>query len=255
MKIGVQMYTIRDCLKNEAEIESSLRKIKAMGFDMVQLSGLGPCDIDRLAGWLRELDIEVCGSHSPWERLDDQAELKLLIEEHKKLGASDIGLGMKPGIFPDSYEGYTEFIKKINAICATVQDSGLTFGYHNHELEFQKFNGVCAIDRLAEECPDLYIILDVFWVQAGGFNPSVYLEKLKGRIKIVHFKDYRVQGRTRQFAELGEGNLDWKDLIPRCERNGIPYAVIEQDDDFLVNSFESLATSKRFLSKMGYMSR
>jgi len=253
MKLGVQMYTVRDYLKNETEIESSLRKIKAMGYDMVQLSGLGPCDNDRLAGWVRELGIEVCGTHSPWERVEDPAELKKLIGEHKKLGASDIGLGMKPGIFPDSYEGYTDFIKKINTICAAVKDSGMTFGYHNHELEFMKFNGIRAIDRLIEECPDLYIILDVFWVQAGGANPSEYLEKLKGRIKIVHFKDFRVQGRTRQFAEIGEGNLDWKDIIPRCVKNGIPYAVIEQDADFLVGPFESLATSRKFIAESGYM--
>ena len=250
MKIGVQLYTVRDFLKNETEIESSLRKIKAMGYNTVQLAGLGPCDMDRFAGWIKELDMEVCGTHSPWERMEDPGELKKLIAEHKKLGATDIGLGMKPEIFPNTHEGYTNFIKKINIICAAVKDSGLTFGYHNHELEFQKFNGVRAIDRLAEECPDLYIILDVFWVQAGGVNPAVYLEKLKGRIKIVHFKDFRVEGRNRQFAEIGEGNLDWEDIIPRCEKDNIPYAIVEQDGDFLIDPFESLATSKRFLEKM-----
>jgi len=252
MKIGVQMYTVRDHLKTEEQIESTLRKIKAIGYNMVQLSGLGPCDIDRLAGWIKELGMEVCGTHSPWDRITDPQELKKLIAEHKKLGASDIGMGIKPNTFPDSYEGYTDFIKKVNTICKIVNDNGLTFGYHNHDLEFQQFNGVRAIDRLVDECPDLRIILDVFWVQAGGANPSVYLDKLKGRIKIVHFKDYRIQGRARQFAEIGEGNLDWNDIIPRCKQNGIPYAVIEQDGDFLVNPFESLALSRKFLVENGY---
>ena len=252
MKIGAQMYTVRDYCKNEQDIEATLRKIKTMGFDMMQISGFGPCDIDRLAGWLKELDIEVCGTHSPWERLSESAELKKLIDEHKKLGCSQIGLGAKPNLFPDSYEGYTRFIKKANAICKQVQDEGLTFGYHNHDFEFQKINGVRVIDRLAEECPDLYFILDVFWIQAGGANPVAYIDKLKDRIKLVHLKDYRMAGRTRQFAEIGEGNLDWKDIIPRCEKNGIPYAVIEQDADFLIDPFESLALSKKFLMESGY---
>ena len=252
MKTGVQMSTVRDYCKDPEDIESTLEKIKAMGFDVVQLSGLGPCDIDLLAEWIKELGLEVCGTHSPWERIAEPAELTKLIEEHKKLGCTQIGLGMKPNIFPDTREGYTRFIHKINDICEIIHDEGLTFGYHNHELEFQKFDGVCAIDRLIEECPDLYFILDVFWAQAGGVNPSVYLEKMKGRIKIVHFKDYRIAGRARQFAEIGEGNLDWDDIVPRCEKNDIPYAVIEQDADFLVDPFESLAMSKKFLMEKGF---
>ena len=253
MKIGVQMYTLRDHLKDERGIEASLRKIKAIGYDLVQASALGPCDIDRLVGWLEELGIELCSTHSPWERLDDPDELKRLIAEHKKLGCYHIGLGMKPGVFPDTHEGWTAFIGKLNGICKTVRDAGLSFGYHNHEFEFQKFDGVRAIDRLVEECPGLDIVLDVFWVQAGGANPSEYIDRLNGRIKVIHFKDYRVQGRTRQFAEIGQGNLDWKDIVSRSQKNGIPYAVIEQDGDFLTGDpFQSLALSREFLVENGY---
>jgi sugar phosphate isomerase/epimerase len=253
MKIGAQMFTVREYTQNPKDIESTLRKLKAMGFDMVQISGFGPCDIDILAGWIKELGMEVCGTHSPWNRIADTDELKKLIDEHKKLGATEIGLGMKPiAIYPDTYEGYTEFIKKVNDICKMLKDNGMTFGYHNHELEFQKFNGIRAIDRIIEECPDLNFILDIFWAQAGGINPLTYLNKLKGRIKIVHLKDYRVIGRTRQFGEIGEGNFDWKEIIPCCEKIGIPYAVIEQDGDFLSNPFDSLALSRKYLLENGY---
>ncbi|MCL2128641.1 MAG: sugar phosphate isomerase/epimerase [Treponema sp.] len=252
MKTGAQLYTIREFTKTEKDIEASLKKLKTTGYDLVQLSALGPCDTDRLAGWLGELEIRVCGTHSPWKSLADPQELKKTVAEHRKLGCSHIGLGMKPDIFPDTYEGYSDFIKEVNKICKQLKDEGMVFGYHNHELEFQKFNRVKAIDRLAEECPDLDFILDVFWVQAGGASPSEYIEKLKGRIHIIHFKDFRVSGRTRQYAEIGEGNLDWDDIVPRCRKNGIPYAVIEQDGDFLTGPFESLALSKKFLTEKGY---
>ena len=253
MKFGAQMYTIRDYLKNEQEIEASLRKLKALGYDVVQASGLGPHSVDRLAGWLQELGIELCSTHSPWERLEDPAELKVLIDEHRKLGCSHIGIGMKPGLFPDTRDGWTAFIGKLDGISKTVRDAGMSFGYHNHELEFEKFDGLRAIDRLVEECPDIDIVLDVFWVQAGGANPCDYIDRLKGRIKVIHFKDFRVHGRTRQYAEIGEGNLDWRDIVSRCEKNGIPYAIIEQDGDFLTGDpFESLALSRKFLTENGY---
>jgi sugar phosphate isomerase/epimerase len=253
MKIGAQMYTIREHLKTEQEIEASLRKLKGMGFDLVQASGLGPFDPDRLAGWLKELGMELCTTHSPWKRIGDNNELKVLIDEHKKLGCTHIGLGMKPDGFPNTYEGWKDFIAKVNEICKIVGDAGMTFGYHNHAFEFQKFNGARVIDMLIDECPKMDVILDLFWVQAGGANPCDYIEKLKGRIRLIHFKDFRMKGFDRQFAEIGQGNLNWNDIIPRCEKNGIPYAVIEQDGDFLTGDpFESLATSRKFLVDNGF---
>jgi len=253
MKIGVQMYTIRDYLKTPQEIESSIKRIKEMGFDLVQISGLGPIDTDKLAKLFKDNGIEACGTHSPWESVAEPKELEKLIEEHKKLGCSQIGIGMKPGIYPDTYEGYTAFIKKANEICDQVCAAGLGFGYHNHELEFMKFNGVCAIDRMIKECPKMEFTLDVFWVQAGGANPLEYMDKLKGRIRILHLKDYRVKGRERQYAEIGQGNLDWPGVFSRCKKYKIPYAVIEQDADFLVDPFESLALSRKYLVENGYM--
>ncbi|MDR0497480.1 MAG: hypothetical protein LBH42_07695, partial [Treponema sp.] len=89
--------------------------------------------------------------------------------------------------------------------------------------------------------------LDTFWVQAGGANPLKYIKKLEGRVKVAHFKDFRIVNRTRQFAEIGAGNLDWDEIIALCKSTGIPCAAIEQDADFLVDPFESLAMSRKFL--------
>jgi sugar phosphate isomerase/epimerase len=126
-------------------------------------------------------------------------------------------------------------------------DEGMTFGYHNHDFEFDKWGGVTAFDRLIEECPYMRFVLDVFWVQAGGGNPVKYIEKLNGRITIIHYKDYRIVNRTRQYAEIGQGNLDWDEIIPLSKAQNIPYAVIEQDGDFLVDPFDSLALSRKFI--------
>ena len=251
MKIAAQLYNTRDYCRTPDGVEATFRRVKAIGFDVIQISGCGPYDtrlIDLMAGWAKELGLEVCITHhSDWKRLTDPVELKKLIEEHRKLGCKIIGIGSRGDAFPNSYEGWTRFIKKANEITRQIKDEGLDFSYHNHAGEFQKWNGVTAIDRLIEEVPDLLFTLDVFWVQAGGASPTKYIRKLEGRIKVVHLKDFRIVNNERQFAEIGQGNLDWDEIIPLCKSTGILYAAIEQDADWLLDPFESLAMSREYL--------
>jgi sugar phosphate isomerase/epimerase len=250
MKIGAQLYTVREYTKTPHDIEETLRKIRDIGYRVIQISGFGPCDTGQLAEWIKELGLEVCGSHVPWASLSSPEALSKTIGDHKKLGAPNIGLGSRPGdLFPNSPEGYSRFIKGINEITKRIQDEGLSFGYHNHDFEFEQWDGRRAMDRIIEECPGIQIILDVFWVQAGGANPVQYIKKLGNRIQIIHFKDYRIKDRVRQFAEIGQGNLDWKGIIDACGEARSPSAVVEQDGDFLTGPFESLAMSLQFLQR------
>jgi sugar phosphate isomerase/epimerase len=252
MKIAAQLYNAREYTRTPQDIEATLRRTKSIGYDVIQISGFGPCDPDLIAAWTREIGLEVCVTHTPWPRLADPAELKKVIAEHKKMACPIIGLGSRPGdVFPNSYEGWTRFIKKANEITRQIKGEGLEFSYHNHDFEFEKWDGVTAMDRLIEETPGMLITLDTFWVQAGGANPLKYIKKLEGRIKVVHFKDFRIVNRTRQFAEIGEGNLDWDEIIPLCKATGIPCAAIEQDADFLADPFESFAMSRKFLLGKG----
>ena len=252
MKVVAQLYNCREFTKTPEDIKTTLGKTKAMGFDVIQISGFGPCDPDLLNSWLKELVLEVCLTHTPWPRLSSPEELKKVIAEHKKMNCPIIGLGSRPGdVFPNTYEGWTDFIKKANEITRQIKSEGLDFSYHNHDFEYEKWNGVRAIDRIIEEIPDMLFTLDTFWVQAGGANPLTYIKKLKGRIKVIHFKDFRIVDRTRQFAEIGLGNLEWDEIIPLCNSIGIPYAAIEQDRDWLVDPFDSLAISRKFLLGKG----
>ena len=248
MKLAAQLYNVREYAKTPEGIEATLRRVKAIGFDVVQISGFGPCDPELLAAWVKEAGLEVCLTHVPWPRIADPPELKKVIAEHKKLGCPLIGLGARPGdMYPNSYEGWTRFIKKAREITKQIKDEGLDFSYHNHDFEFEKWGGVTAMDRLIDEAPDLFVTLDTFWIQAGGANPLKYIKKLEGRIKVIHFKDFRIFKGARQFAEIGLGNLDWDEIISLCKSTGIPCTAIEQDADWLEDPFESLAMSRKFL--------
>ena len=91
---AAQLYTVRDFTKTPEAIGTTLRKIKAIGFQAIQISGFGPIEPGRLAALVAELELDVCITHSPWERMRD--DLDALIAEHRLLHCDTIGLGYLP---------------------------------------------------------------------------------------------------------------------------------------------------------------
>ena len=48
MKIGAQLYTLHEYAKDRDSILDSLEKVKKIGYDSVQLSGIGRMDVNEL---------------------------------------------------------------------------------------------------------------------------------------------------------------------------------------------------------------
>ena len=42
--LGAQMYTVREFAKTPADIAKSVKKVRAIGYEAIQVSGLGPID-------------------------------------------------------------------------------------------------------------------------------------------------------------------------------------------------------------------
>lgn len=73
LKIGAQLYTVRDFMKTPEEMAASLKKIHSIGFETVQVSGIGPVDWERdLAAMLKENQLTCVATMSPlteWNRI------------------------------------------------------------------------------------------------------------------------------------------------------------------------------------------
>ncbi|MCR5041440.1 MAG: hypothetical protein K6C36_04985, partial [Clostridia bacterium] len=71
------------------------------------------------------------------------------------------------------------------------------------------------------------------WIDVGGKDPCDYLRKLRGRVKVVHFKDYDYdENGNRHFTSLGKGRVDLNACFRVCQDLRIPYIVYEQDGDW-----------------------
>ncbi len=252
MKLAAQLYTVRDFLKTPEDIAESLRKIKAIGYNAVQASGVGPIDHAAFRRLADEAGLTICATHVGFDALQNRPDE--VIEQHRLWDCKYVGLGGLPAENRVNGEGYSAFAKTATEIGRRLKEAGQTFIYHNHDFEFAKYEGKTGMDILFEETDPSAVDfeLDVYWVQAGGADPIEWIRKVEGRMKVVHFKDMIITpSRQQRFAEIGEGNMNFKGILQACLDIGVEWAAVEQDDCYGRDPFESLAISLRNLKALG----
>lgn len=256
MIIGAQLFSARNYLQTEEGIENAFALAKQSGFDCVQYSGApdgGNFDSETLKRIIDKYSLPVCLTHISFDRLKNRTESE--IRKHKAIGCRNIGLGMMPGECVTDMKKLDAFISDVKTIINKLGDADCRFFYHNHSIEFYKMeNGMTVFDYLLQNIPDLNITFDTHWVQRGGADVVDFIEKCAGRLECVHLKDYKVNAKWEaEFAPVGEGNLNWKDILPAFERAGTVYAFVEQDNaPDLGEPFDFLKLSRDNLKKMGY---
>ena len=55
-----------------------------------------------------------------------------------------------------------------------------------------------------------------------------------------------------QFAEVGQGTLDWKPVIEQALASGAQHLLIEQDQTYGRDIFDSLTMSREHLVSLGF---
>ncbi|MBR3768429.1 MAG: sugar phosphate isomerase/epimerase [Clostridia bacterium] len=234
--LGIQLYTLRDFCQNAEDFDTTLSYLSSLGVTDVQISAIGPIPANIQKEILDKYEMKVCVTHKPLERFLNDTDN--LIEEHKVIECDALGLGGAPEDARGTKEAVDSFIAKINSIGGKLKENGMTFNYHNHDFEFKKLdNGETMIDYLIENTdPEIFrFIPDVAWIHFAGADPVEYLNKMKGRVKVCHFKDYNIIDGERKFCTLGEGLVDLKACYNACKELDIPYIMYEQDIDWFDN--------------------
>ncbi len=249
MHIAAQLYTLREYMKTPEDIRSTLEKVRKIGYEAVQLSGLGPIDAQELKNICDSLGLTICATHVSNDLLHHH--LDQVITEHKIWGCKYVGIGSISPDYPKTIEGYTKYARDISAIGAALRKEGMVLIYHNHNFEFEKFGGRTALEILMDETDKASVDfeIDTYWVQAGGANPVKWLNKVADRMDVVHFKDMAIYDHQQTICEIGVGNLDWADIIDTCRKNKVLWYCIEQDSCRDGDPFASLEISWKYLQQ------
>jgi sugar phosphate isomerase/epimerase len=249
--VGAQLYTCREFCQTAEGIRESVAKVAKIGYTVVQLSGLGPMSAKDVAKVCADNGLTIASTHENWERF--LTDLDALIEEHKIYNCQHLAIG---GIFRgyEGLDGVKRFADDLAPVAARLAQEGMDFSYHNHNHEFAKHDGKVWLEALYETIPGdvLKAEIDTYWVQAGGGDPALWVEKMAGREPLLHLKDMALTPeREQRYAEVGEGNLNWPRIMAAAKKAGVEYYFVEQDRCYDRSPFESLAISYRNLNAMG----
>lgn len=241
--LGLQLYTVRADLAKD--YEGTLKLVKAAGVRKVQanltMSGKTSQQQRKLYDELGLVweSIHAGGDalrNTPQATIDEAkaAEIKNITCSFPLYPAERATIMAGPTI--DDWKRNIDAFNKIGELC---KKSGLSFGYHNHNLEFRKIGDVVPYDLMLKETDPALVgmEMDIGWVIAGGADPVAYLTKHPKRFISVHIKDLKNQGIPNTnmkmvSAIIGQGIVDWGKLLPAIKKSSVASAYMELEEPY-----------------------
>jgi sugar phosphate isomerase/epimerase len=245
--IALQMYTVRDDAARD--FIGTLREVAGIGYAGVEFAGTGGLSAAELRRLLDDLGLRVAGSHTALNELE--GNLNAALDFSQAIGNTFVVCPWLPQERRGSADGYRALGDLLNRAGAACKERGLQLCYHNHDFEFQQFDGQYGLDILyAATDPNLVQAeLDTYWIKKAGVDPAAYIRQYAGRAPLIHLKDMAADEKG-SFAEVGEGTQDWPSIFAASEAGGAQWYIVEQDT-CPRPPLESIAISLRNLKRMG----
>lgn len=266
MKVGLQVFTVQESFRKDPM--DTLDKIADAGYQYIEMAngnaatddGTGfDTNLEVFKGKLEERGITLLGTHV--SQMDDNGLLdvsldrwKYIAEWYEKAGAKYLAIALDTHVSKEKLYRDCERYIEIGEIC---KKHGLHLLYHNHFMEFQKYDGISMFDIMLREIPEELFSLEVdtCWIMRSLVDPGNFIRRYGNRIKVLHQKDYtlntindlnvwnfvnynepidfnrfwKAAPYPEQCTEVGHGMMKIQDIINAGNEMNIPYILVEQD--------------------------
>ncbi|MEH6385886.1 MAG: sugar phosphate isomerase/epimerase [Colwellia sp.] len=229
-RISVQLWSVKNEVK--ADFKGTLKKIAQMGFSGVEFAnefGEFSGDSKAIKSLLDELGLKGSGAHISFEQLNEK-NFDKTVAFYKELGVNMLIVGWDERAWHP--EGIKEIVSLLNNLDKKLEPLGMKTGFHNHDHEFNDFQGITYWDYLAQNTSQNVILQqDVGWTTFAGKDPIEYVKRYPGRTLTTHYKVRLPEGTLGKLPIIGQDTIDWLNLSKaNIAVGGTLWFVVEQEE-------------------------
>ena len=267
---GIQLYSIRDEMKKNPL--DTLKKLAEMGYRYVEHAnyvnrkfyGYGPAEFKKI---LDDLGMQMKSGHTvmgaaAWDesKNDFTDAWKYTVEDAAIAGQQYVISPWLDDRYRKDMDGLKRFMAVFNKSGELCKKSGMKFGYHNHDFEFNTMlDGMRLYDIMLKETdPELVIQqLDIGNMYGAGGRAMDVLKQYPHRFASLHVKDEikSEQGSMGGYEStiLGTGVIGVKEVLALSKKM-MPsvHLIIEQESYQGKTPLECVQEDLRIMKKWGY---
>ncbi len=244
---GVQLYSVREDMQKDPS--GTLKKLSDMGYKYVEHAnynnrkfyGYSPADFKKL---LDDLGLQMKSGHTvmgekAWDESKNEFTdvWKYTVEDAAVVGQQYVISPWLDDKYRKDIDGLKKFLAVFNKSGELCKKSGMKFGYHNHDFEFNTMvDGMKLYDIILKETdPDLVIQqMDMGNMYGAGGRALDLLKQYPNRFKSFHVKD-EIKSDKKDSMEgyestvLGTGVIPVKEVLDQAKQTDDVHFIIEQE--------------------------
>ncbi|KHE67394.1 sugar phosphate isomerase/epimerase [Halobacillus sp. BBL2006] len=241
--IGLQLYSLKEL--TEKDFLGTLKKVGEAGYDGVEFAGYFGASSKDLKKALDDYGLKAAGTHIGIKDLENN--LDEVINYSLEIDNPYVICPGLPEEYRDCADAYKRTAELFSRVGEQCKQSGLLFGYHNHDVEFQKFEGKTGLQYLVDKTVADYVFfeLDTYWAEVCGHSSIELIHQLRERCKILHIKDMN-NWKEKRNIEVGKGVLDFEKIVAAGKSQEVEWYTVEQEA-YDIDQIKSIEISLRYL--------
>ena len=232
MKFGVQTFTIRKAQKSDIRIAYlPLIKLGIKSFEVDRIDfNIG--NANKLKALINEFGIDITSIQVKPKYVFKSPDK--VIEFCNITGCKNVVISMLPfDCILGGEKNFYRFVDSLDHMFDFYKERGITLAYHHHNWEYVKLsNGKRRMDDLLQNTSKIKFVHDTYWTAKSGINPSNQIKEFGDRLLGIHLRDLTLKKRGIDVisgdAAIGDGVIDFANVISAAEQVGCSYYVIEQ---------------------------
>lgn len=240
IRIAAQLNTVRAYCGTQKEFLDTLSRIRALGFDGVELESSLLKNADRQTVGMPFEGTRSGGMFHSVAFCSHRLCLEDMIAEAKAMNCVNVGVGtVTASYFTMGPAGMEKYLEQASKVCGKFSQEGVRPLYSLRFHEFMRqSDGVWPFDKLADrpETSDYLWETDVLSLTRTAVEPPKIFSRLAGRMPVCRLSDQKIRENETYFfyarreeCPLGEGLFDLPSWTKTASQAGAEWFTVGQE--------------------------